>query len=282
MIMASKHFHSRVRSVIYSLMAFLLSLVLFALSFCITLEATVLNPDFIINNMNSSSYFVDKRDEITRSLIDLGNASGLKEEFFEGFLDELMINEDTCNYLENYYSGEGKQIDTTQFKQSFNTALDKYIEDNKIESVNGESRENLVRRAALIYSSSLEIPLFSRLSAYFISLKNIMPYIIAGVAFLGLVICAVIIFTNKWKHRAVRYLCYAFSTAFISVGIVPTVVLLSGKISKINLTSRALYNLFVQCSNSVFVALLFCAIFFLLIALCLFFAYRSLYKKVNR
>lgn len=282
MIMAKKPFRSRIRSVVYTIMAFILSLVLFTLSFGVMFEATILNPNFIINNMNSSSYFIDKRDEITQSLVDLGYASGLKEEFFDGILDELMIYEDTCDYIESYYSGESTLMDTTQFKQNFNEALDKYIEENKIQNVNSESRENLVRRAALIYSSSLEIPLFSSLSVYLISLKNIMPYIIAGLVAVGLIICAVVIFTNKWKHRAVKYLCYSFSGAFLSVGILPAIVLMSGKISKINIASRALYNLFVKCSNNIFIVLLFCAIFFLIIAVGLFFLFRSLYKKANR
>lgn len=281
MIMASKHFRSRVRAIIYSLMAFLLSFILFVLSFGVMLEATLFNPDFLINNMNSSSYFTDKRDEITQKLVDLGNASGLKEEFFEGFLDELIISEDTSAYLNSYYAGESKQIDTTQFKQEFNEALDKYIEENEIKNVNSESREYLVKRAALIYSSSLEIPLFSRLSVYFINLKNIMPFIITGLVLVGLIICLVIVFTNKWKHRTVKYICYSFAGAFLTVGVIPAVVLISGKIEQINLTSRALYNLFVQCTSNAFVALLFCAVIFLLIAVALFFTYRNLYKKVS-
>lgn len=280
--MAKTPLLSRVKSVIYSVMAFLLSLILFVLSFGIMLEATMLNPDFIINNMNSSNYFADKSDEIRRSLTDLGYASGLEEGFFDDFPDELMINEDTCDYLKNYYSGQGLFVDTTSFKQSLNEALDIYIDEKELGQVNSQSRENLVNKAAAIYRSSLEIPLFATLSAYFITLKNVMPFVIAGIIVMGLIICAIIIFTNKWKHRAVRYICYSFSGAFLTVGVVPAVVLLSGKISQINLESRALYQLFVQCTNSIFIALLFCAIFFLLIALGLFFLYRSLYKKVSR
>lgn len=282
MIMAKKPLRSRVKSAVYTVMAFVLSLILFALSFGITLEATLLNPDFIINNMNASSYFADKSDEITQSLVDLGYASGLEEKFFEGLVNELMINEDTCDYLESYYSGENQVLSVTQFKQTLNDALDKYIEKNKIKDVNSVSRETFINKAATIYRSSLLIPLFSTLSAYFVKIKNIMPYLIAGLVVLALVICAVIVFTNKWKHRAARYLCYSFSGAVLSVGVLPVVLILTGKISHVNLTSRALYNLFVQCANSVLVSLLFCALFFLLVSVGLFVLYRKLYKKANR
>ena len=43
--------------------------------------------DFM-DNMNTSNYFVDKRDEIKESLVDLGYASGLDEKFFENVVDE--------------------------------------------------------------------------------------------------------------------------------------------------------------------------------------------------
>lgn len=282
MIMAKKPLRSRVKSAVYTVMAFVLSLILFALSFGITLEATLLNPDFIINNMNASSYFADKSDEITQSLVDLGYASGLEEKFFEGLVDELMINEDTSDYLESYYSGENQVVSVTQFKQTLNDALDKYIEKNKIKDVNSVSRETFINKAATIYRSSLSIPLFSTLSPYFVKIKNTMPYLIAGLVVLALVICAVIVFTNKWKHRAARYLCYSFSGAVLSVGVLPVVLILTGKISHVNLTSRALYNLFVQCANSVLASLLFCALFFLLVSVGLFVLYRKLYKKANR
>ena len=134
--MSKKPFSSRVRNAVFILLSFLLTLILFLLSICTVFEATLFNSEFIFDNMNSSNYFIDKRDEITTSLIDLGYASGLDEKFFDGFVDEVMLSDDTREYLNNYYSGNGAKIDATDFKQSFNAALDKYIEENDIKDVN--------------------------------------------------------------------------------------------------------------------------------------------------
>lgn len=279
--MAKKPFSSRVRNAVFILLSFLLTLIMFLLSFCTVLEATLFNPEFIFDNMNSANYFIDKRDEITTSLIDLGYASGLDEKFFDGFIDEVMLSNDTREYLDNYYSGNGAKIDATNFKQSFNTALDKYIEENNIKNVNGNSRDKLVNKAAQIYRSSLEIPLFSRLSAYFLTAKNAMPFILIGLAVLAGVIFLVFLLANKWKHRAVKYICYGTSGAFLALGIIPAYLMISGKISHINLDSRALYNMFVQSANSVSIAVLFISLFFLLVSVGLYFLYRRLYKKVS-
>lgn len=279
--MAKKPFSSRVRNAVFILLSFLLTLILFLLSVCTVLEATLFNPEFIFDNMNSSNYFIDKRDEITTSLIDLGYASGLDEKFFQDFVDEVMLCDDTREYLDNYYSGNGAKIDTTDFKQSFNAEIDKYIQENNIKNVNGNSRDKLVSKAALIYRSSLEIPLFSKLSAYFLTAKNAMPFILVGLAVLAGVICVVLIFANKWKHRGVKYICYATSGAFLTLGIIPAYLMISGKISHLNLDSRALYNMFVQSANSICIAVLFISLFFLLVSVGLFFLFRRMYQKVS-
>ncbi|MCI6617112.1 hypothetical protein [Ruminococcus sp.] len=279
--MAKKPFSSRVRNAVFILLSFLLTLILFLLSVCTVLEATLFNPEFIFDNMNSSNYFIDKRDEITTSLIDLGYASGLDEKFFQDFVDEVMLCDDTREYLDNYYSGNGAKIDTTDFKQSFNAEIDKYIQENNIRNVNGNSRDKLVSKAALIYRSSLEIPLFSKLSAYFLTAKNAMPFILVGLAVLAGVICVVLIFANKWKHRGVKYICYATSGAFLTLGIIPAYLMISGKISHLNLDSRALYNMFVQSANSICIAVLFISLFFLLVSVGLFFLFRRMYQKVS-
>ena len=279
--MAKKPFSSRVRNAVFIVLSFLLTLVLFLLSVGTVLEATLFNPEFIFDNMNSSNYFIDKSDEITTSLIDLGYASGLDEKFFDDFIDEVMLCDDTREYLDNYYSGSGAKIDSTDFKQSFNAELDKYIQENNIKNVNGKSRDKLVNKAAQIYRSSLEIPLFSRLSAYFLTAKNAMPFIIVGLVVLAGVICVVLIYANKWKHRGVKYICYATSGAFLTLGIIPTYLMITGKISHINLDSRALYNMFVQSANSICIAILFISLFFLLVSVGLFFLFRRMYKRVS-
>ena len=279
--MAKKPFSSRVRNAVFIVLSFLLTLILFLLSVCTVLEATLFNPEFIFDNMNSSNYFIDKSDEITTSLIDLGYASGLDEKFFDDFIDEVMLCDDTREYLDNYYSGNGAKIDATDFKQSFNAELDKYIQENNIKNVNGKSRDKLVNKAAQIYRFSLEIPLFSKLSAYFLTAKNAMPFILVGLVVLAGVICVVLIFANKWKHRGVKYICYATSGAFLALGIIPAYLMITGKISHLNLDSRALYNMFVQSANSICIAVLFISLFFLLVSVGLFFLFRQMYKKVS-
>lgn len=273
--------NSKVRHIIYGIISFVLSFVLFLISFAIVLQSTILNPSYIMDNMNTSNYFVDKRDEIKESLVNLGYASGLDEKFFENVVDEVTIHDNTQAYLNSFYAGEEAKIDTTAFKQKFNSELDSYISKNNLKVANDGSREYLINQAANIYAAALRIPLFTTLSAYLIALKNMMPLIIGGLAVLVAILCVIIIFTNSWKHRAVRYICYSTSAAFLTVGIIPAVLLSTGYMSKINIDSRAFYNLFVQSMNNILIALAICSVIFFIASIGLFFLHKSMRRHTS-
>ncbi len=276
--------NSKVRHIIYGIISFVLSFVLFLISFAIVLQSTILNPSYIMDNMNTSNYFVDKRDEIKESLVNLGYASGLDEKFFENVVDEVTIHDNTQAYLNSFYAGEEAKIDTTAFKQKFNSELDSYISKNNLKVANDGSREYLINQAANIYAAALRIPLFTTLSAYLIALKNMMPLIIGGLAVLVAILCVIIIFTNSWnswKHRAVRYICYSTSAAFLTVGIIPAVLLSTGYMSKINIDSRAFYNLFVQSMNNILIALAICSVIFFIASIGLFFLHKSMRRHAS-
>lgn len=276
--------NSKVRHIIYGIISFVLSFVLFLISFAIVLQSTILNPSYIMDNMNTSNYFVDKRDEIKESLVDLGYASGLDEKFFENVVDEVTIHDNTQAYLNSFYAGEKAKIDTTAFKQKFNSELDSYISKNNLKVANDGSREYLINQAANIYAAALRIPLFATLSVYLVALKNMMPLIIGGLAVLVAILCVIIIFTNSWKHRAVRYICYSTSAAFLTVGIIPAVLLSTGYMSKINIDSRAFYNLFVQSMNNILIALAICSVIFFIVSIVsigLFFLHKSMRRHAS-
>ena len=273
--------NSKVRHIIYGIISFVLSFVLFLLSFAIVLQSTILNPSYIMDNMNASNYFVDKRDEIKESLVDLGYASGLDEKFFENVVDEVTIHDNTQAYFNSFYAGEKAKIDTTAFKQKFNSELDSYISKNNLKVANDGSREYLINQAANIYAAALRIPLFATLSVYLIALKNMMPLIIGGLAVLVAILCVIIIFTNSWKHRAVRYICYSTSAAFLTVGIIPALLLSTGYMSKINIDSRAFYNLFVQSMNNILIALAICSVIFFIVSIGLLLLNKSMRRHAS-
>lgn len=276
--MAHSHVKSRIRSVIFCLMSFVLSLCLFLMAVCTMLSFTLFNKDYIFNNMNSSNYFIDKCDELKVSLTDLGYASGLESSFFEGFIDEVMISKDTSDYLDTYYSFESGNADTTNFENIFNEQIVQYAKENGI-TVDDSARKILVKEAGKIYENTIEIPYFGTLLPYMKAAIKAMPFIIGGLALLSAIIIFVFFKASRWKHRAVRYVCYATSGTFLAVALIPTYLFFSQVMTRINLSSRALYNFIQYTVNNIILLFFICAILFLLISVALFIRHRVMRKK---
>lgn len=281
--MSGRKHKSKLKKVVYTLLSFVLAVLLTVLAAASALQFTLLSESFLINNIESTNYVREKKAEIATSLTDLGYATGLEEEFFEDLLDEVMIHDDMTEYIHNYYTGEGSVVDKTAFIQTFNTALDEYIKKKNIDpnTVSADSRNYLIDRAANIYKESLEIPFFNKFAGKFQNLKTIVPFVIIVCLLLSALLCAIFVLSTRWKHRAAKYICYATSTAFLTTAVMPLILFLSRKAETFNSASRATYKLFVSCANNMLICILACSVFFLLVSIALYIAYRKLYNEVT-
>lgn len=280
----SEHKHSsRLKAFIYSFVSFMLTLVLFLFSICIVVESTVFSKDYMLNVMSSNDYYLMVEDELLGSMKSLGNASGLKEEFSEKFVKEIDVQKNINDYISSFYSGDSTLVDTTSFKQQLYNALDEYIAENNIDK-NTVSSENLayfVDKAAEIYVNEISIPFFSTVANYIYKAKTPLLIITIGLSITALILIAIIFFTNKFRHRKFRYICYGFIGAFLSVSVIPTIIQLSDKISKINLNTRSLYNLFVNYANGLVNGFWICSLVLLLLSAVTFILYAKYYRHAT-
>lgn len=280
----SEHKHSsRLRAFVYSFVSFMLTLVLFLFSISVVIESTVFSKDYMLNVMSSNGYYLMVEDELLSSMKSLGNASGLKEEFSENFVKEIDVQRNINDYISAFYSGDSTLVDTTSFKQQLYNALDKYISDNNIDknTVSGENITYFVDKATEIYVNEISIPFFSTVANYIYKAQTPFLIITIGLGVLALILIAVIFFTNKFRHRKFRYICYGFIGAFLSVSIIPIVIQISDKISKINLNTRSLYSLFVNYANGFVNGFWICSLVLLLLSVITFMLYAKYYRQAT-
>lgn len=280
----SEHKHSsRLRAFVYSFVSFMLTLVLFLFSISVVIESTVFSKDYMLNVMSSNGYYLMVEDELLSSMKSLGNASGLKEEFSENFVKEIDVQRNINDYISAFYSGDSTLVDTTSFKQQLYNALDKYISDNNIDknTVSGENITYFVDKATEIYVNEISIPFFSTVANYIYKAQTPFLIITIGLGVLALILIAVIFFTNKFRHRKFRYICYGFAGAFLSVSIIPIVIQISDKISKINLNTRSLYSLFVNYANGFVNGFWICSLVLLLLSVITFMLYAKYYRQAT-
>ena len=188
-----------------------------------------------------------------------------------------------ANYIESFYSGEDTSVDTTRFKQYFREKLDAYIAENNL-TVSQEAQQNLtttINEAASIYASRVQLPYFDLIAGYFHQLLSPVFYVTLACAFVVLLIAVVIIATNKWKHRAYRYLAYSTLGTLLMTLVIPVAAYCINKLDKLAIMSRALFNLYYSCVtqflNAFFIA---AAVLALLSAFFIYMHYRSRKKAI--
>lgn len=269
----------KIKKVIYLTFSFLLSASITILLILSTLYFALFNPQFIYAKMESTNYFSGKQQEINLALTDLGYASALDESFWENLADKDMISKDSYQYLKNYYNGMSSVVDTSNFENALKSQLDEYITDNNIKNIQKSSIKYLTVRACSIYKSHLEIPLFSKIAYYVVAFKKIIPLTFAGLTAFSIILSLIIFFTTNKKYQCLKYFCYSFSGTFLSIIIVPALIIFKGNLKNINLASPAFYDFFITASNSICSIWAICACSCLIISVILFLIYRNNYSK---
>lgn len=273
---------SKAKPVLYSVLAFFLAFALFLLSCCAVLHFTVFSKDYMLGLMRNNGYYEMVRSELQSGLENLVDASGFNKQFSEDFARSYDIQKAVEEYISSFYSGDSTLVNTVPFKQQLYSAIDVYIADNNI-TVTDETRKNIsyfVNEATQIYVAQISIPFFSTIANYIYKARNVLNIVTVSLGVFALVIVAVIFFTNSYKHRRFRYLFMASSGAALAVLVLPTLLLLSDKVRKINLETRSIYSLFVNYFNTLFYNFYIWAGVLTVISVILFVLYVKHYKHV--
>ncbi|MBR1731435.1 MAG: hypothetical protein IJ725_03250 [Ruminococcus sp.] len=239
------------KKVLYAVLSFILALCIIFCSMIIVARITFFNGNFLSDTLNSSEYYKDLCVEITENLTDLGDASGLKKSFFEGFVNEVLVREDVQAYVSDFYEGKTLRVNTSKFDESLQNALDKYIKVNKIKNVNEESIQYFSANASKIYSDSIKIKYLSSIQDIILNNGATLTIGIVILLLLCAAIVCVLIFTNEWKHKSLRYIYTATCSSGLFLLILPISVFASGVIGRIAIMSRSLSDMYVAVISSV-------------------------------
>jgi len=281
-----RHHHrkkSKLKSVLYSVMAFFLSFVLFLLSICIVLRFTLLSKNYMLGIMDNKGYYSMVRNELQSRLTDLVHASGFDEEFAVSFANGYDVKNAVENYIDSFYSKNTTLVDTTEFKQQLHVAVEEYAKQKNIQ-IDTETENNIiyfVNEAASIYVDQISVPFFSTIGKYIDTLYSAVNITTGVLIAMTFGISAVIFFTNRYKHRRFRYLCYGLTGAALAAFVIPLIVSVSDKITKVNINTRSLYNLFVGYFTNFFMYFYICAGILAILSLTSFLAYRVYYQKTT-
>lgn len=260
----------RARSVLCTLVSFVMSLLIAGMVLCATFYATALRADFAVRVTARSQYAEQLSAELKGEFVSYGNACNIDAAFFDSVFEKILtpqkIGADTELILRDFYAGAVRDaVPTDDLETALLEALKTYATQRNF-SLDDELVENLRIIASELceiynaYASVFSLSYFKTASRMVAEYR---PYALyaAGICAVGFVISAVVLrlFYRKQKNY-LRYFIYAFSGATLMLLIAPLAALLGGLGNRINIASAALYAMASGMLNSTFAAVALSAV----------------------
>lgn len=269
------------RSVLCTLVAFVLSVALTILAICCSLRATALNPSYAQIIVESSDYAEQMQSELKREFVSYGNACNVDESFFDDAFDEIItteqIDSDTKTCIKEFYDNNVQgSVDTADVEQKLLEALKVYATEKgyDINDAMTESLSVMAGEMGDLYNAY--IGLFS--SSYFNSaarmLDGYMPffnYLVIGLAAVAVLALVIIRLSFKKQKNYLRFYIYATCGATLMLTIAPTAALIMKIGSKINISNASLYGFASDFINYIFVGVIVSALIMAAISAILFY-----------
>ena len=274
---------SKSRKIITLCLAFFLSLSMALSAFALAVQNTVLNPNYLRNQLSSSHYYDNVTTEAEEKFSSYASASGFDSDFFKTVINindvQLKVNES----LSVLYGESDADPAVSDFQNILYDKLVQNVKDRKIAltASTNNSVKLLAKTCADTYLQYVSIPYAKEISQYFPKLRKILILLQVVSLILTVVFALLIFLINHWKHRAVRAYIYATGGTALMLSVLPILFLLSGYSGRIALLSRSLYELAVSYINGIAYLFLEEALFFAAVLILFIFLYRYLLKRAK-
>ncbi len=283
----------RTRSVICTVLSFLLSLFVTLTVVCVSMELTALNPKFAVSVAARSQYSEHLASELKEEFVSYGNACNIDASFFDTvFSDHLtpeLIDRDTETVLQEFYAGEVQdRVDTAELRAELLSELCRYAEDKGFtveQTAGNEVYDNLVTISEELcdiynaYVSVFSMSVFKTASRMLATYRPYAWYGAAAGAVLFSITAVLLRLYYQKKKNYLRFFIYGFSSSALMLAIAPAVALLMRIGNNINIASASLYDFATGMLNGVLLAVLLSALVPAVITVLLVFVRRNAVKN---
>lgn len=267
------------KRICYAVLTFILALLIIAGSLSAVMKVSFLSRGFMTDVLNSSSYYNDLCIEITDELTDLGDASGLDRSFFENLVDEVTVRKDVQSYIDNFYRGKKLTVITSNFEDNLRNALRVYTDKNNIKITDEKNIDYFVSKACKIYAKSVRITYLDSLQKLLKKADGIFTAVLIVSVLLAAGIVVVLLMTNEWKHKSVRYIYTATASSGLLLVSFPLIVYISGALKRLSVLSRSLSDLYGAMLKGFLNDILVIGIVFIVISAALWIAHNHIRRK---
>lgn len=227
------------------ILAFVGSLLLFAIGALICIRLTLFNQNFMIRQVHDAKYIETIRKDVTESIQDLGRGSNIPPEVLSDVVTEKMVATNVENYIRGIYQDVPFQLQgEDQIKDNIMNNVQQYAQQQNIPIDEGTQKnlENLANTATKNFSSYIEIPYLMSYGQKVMSFKSSLTLILLVVGASFVLIFTLLLLMVKLKHQRVRWSSITFLGAGLMLVVLPAIIYFSGVINRLGITSEGLYR----------------------------------------
>lgn len=232
------------RRLICIFFSFILSLSLFVISMAVTVQSSVLNKDFLLNQLSISGYHVKAADYTKKNISDLAFVGGVPSELFDDIVTPERVQTDIYNIFNYAYDGSQYSINSESLKTEFLKKIEDYAAENNIE-ITEETETNISHLAQLCTETYIDCINIAGMNSVIGALKqplSFMKFAIGGAALIGAVSVIMLLLVNKYKHKFLRYTAYAVGGNFLMMLVIPVYLLLTKPYANLNISPDYLHS----------------------------------------
>lgn len=210
------------KKVVNAVLIFLLIILVLALTIVITTKQTILNEQYVMDKIDSISYYEKITNSLKESFQNNIIQSGIEIEFAEKLIDEQKIKEDINGVIHAIYSGTNYTVSTDDLKNKLNTKINEVLSE-KNASLSQSDEQSIKEFLDIIsgtYTTEINIIADSHntLNNVVDKVNSYLPTMVIVLVVLICILCVILFIINKnVKFLSITFLANALFFLFVYI-----------------------------------------------------------------
>lgn len=206
-----KHGKTKLKTLLSSTYAFLLTLLFFTLFVCIGFGFGVFNNKNVISKLNETNYNTSVYDEMKTKAEEIVKQAGLPVSVLNNVItmERVFVNEN--DYIHSTLEGKKTEIRTDKLKTGLNNNMNQYFKEQGISQTADVKTvaDKVVTKVDQEYQSVLKLRFLNEYVKYKVRFDHLITIVIPVLVVLIGVLCFLLLKMHHHKHRGLRYINYA-------------------------------------------------------------------------
>ncbi|MFV0560035.1 MAG: hypothetical protein ACK5NA_04905 [Enterococcus sp.] len=269
-----------------AILAFICSLLLFAILALGCLKLTLFNQNFMIRQTHEVQYAQLVTKEINTTIQDYGMGSNIPAKVLKNVVSKKLVQENVDSYIRGIYTDVPFQLTgEDQVKNQIQTVSEAYAKE-KGYTMDAETQKNLdtlKETGVTTLDKYVELPYLLTFGQQIMQFNKTLTLMIGviGAVFL-LVFFGMMYVSGRWWHRKVRYMAYIMGGAGLMLSVLPAIIYFKGTVNRIAITSKAMYEFMTTYLNAFTLTFVWVGVVGILLAVILWGVSEALRRRVAR